>query len=226
MTMLNTQARALQFQVDSEHGGIRTVVMGTFFVVFVMGFAIANTLLPTQGLNIVAFLIAIGAGGLVAVPLERVLKKRWPSGRIVTLEADRVRLTKNGATEQEMMASDAAQIMFWRFEVQKRTRIPKGWSMLGCAIEHEGSYLVIYTFVSPDALKTFDGADRFKALVSRKDATGQKDVRENMRMAGEQRRLRDAEAHRWNFGAEMTLNDFVTYLKQIETQFPEWMPLN
>ena len=51
-------------------------------------------------------------------------------------------------------------------------------------------------------------------------------MREDLRLAGEQRRLRDAENHRWMFGAEMTPPDFITYLTRLNTQFPEWMPVN
>jgi hypothetical protein len=224
--MTTSSSASLTIPVDAEHSGIRGVVLLAFVVLIVVAFVIANNALPANGLNLLAMLIAFVVSGAVTVVLERILKRVWSSGRAIILESDRVVLSKRGVTEQEMRADQPVQTLFWRFEVQKRTRIPKGWSMLGCALENDGEYLIAYTFVSPDALNTIERRDRFRRLISRKDAEGQKTAREDMRLAGEQRRLREAEAHRWNFGAEMTADDFTIYLTELETRFTEWMPIN
>ena len=67
-------------------------------------------------------------------------------------------------------------------------------------------------------------ADQFKKLIAKRKGKSEDDAREDLRLAGEQRRLRDAENHRWMFGAEMTPTDFITYITRLKTQFPEWMP--
>ena len=48
------------------------------------------------------------------------------------------------------------------------------------------------------------------------------DARDDLRLAGEQRRLRDAENYRWLAGAELVPDDFITYINRIRAQFPEW----
>ncbi|MFN8531002.1 MAG: hypothetical protein U0670_20550 [Anaerolineae bacterium] len=213
------------FPVDAEHSGVRAVVLIVFILAGILGFMVTGFLIPSDGLNIIALFVGLALAAGAALPLERVLKHRWPSGRSVRVSSDAIRIEKRGTVERQINTEDPVQTVFWRFEVQRRARVPKGWTMLACALEAEGAYLVAYTFASPDTIKRTPHVERFKALISRRNSTGQKDMREDMRLAGEQRRLRDAETQRWMEGAEMTYDDFQAYLQILETRFPEWMPI-
>ncbi|MFN8450305.1 MAG: hypothetical protein U0521_17390 [Anaerolineae bacterium] len=84
--------------------------------------------------------------------------------------------------------------------------------MLACALQFESSYLTVYTFMSPSHESFSLSAGQFKKLISQRKGKREDDMREDLRLAGEQRRLRDAENHRWMYGAEMTPSDFTTYL--------------
>ncbi len=110
----------------------------------------------------------------------------------------------------------------WQFEITKRARIPKGWHMIACALEQDGVYLPAYTFVSPEDFESMERTGRFTKLLSKKELKSQ-GMGQDMRLAGEQRRLHKAEAQRWMYGAEMTQADFSAYLDYLQNQFPQWM---
>jgi hypothetical protein len=223
---VETVDNTLTISVDSEHGALRLVVILTFIIVWIAGFVVVSLLIPNNGLSLLAILIGFGAAYGITTLVERFLKQRWPSGRAVQVDRNGVKLLHKGALQREMMSEDPVNTLLWTFKIAKRARVPKGWSMLGCALEYENVYLTVYTFMPPTQVETLDMAQQFKKLISQRKGQGQAEMREDLRVAGEQRRLRDAETNRWMEGAEMTPSDFIAYVNRIKAQFPEWMPLN
>lgn len=204
---------------------MRLTVVLTFIGVWIVSFIVFSRVIPNEGLSLLAVLIGFGVAYAVTALLERFLKTRWPSGRVVQINRDGIQLQHKTKLQQEMLAEDPVTTLLWTFKINKRARVPKGWSMLACALEHEGQYLTVYTFVSPSQLESYELAGQFKKLFSKRKGKSDDDAREDLRLAGEQRRLREAENNRWMYGAEMTPPDFITYLDRIQTQFPEWMPV-
>ncbi|MCC6802778.1 MAG: hypothetical protein IT319_07835 [Anaerolineae bacterium] len=225
---MNTSAVVdrLVIPVDTEHGGIRLVVILTFIGIWAVSFFIINALIRSEGIGVLAIFLGFPVAYGITALLERFLKKRWPSGRYVEIDRNSIRLKKRGVLQAEVLSEDPATTLLWTFKISKRARVPKGWSMLACAIQHENESLSIYTFMSPAQVESFDMASQFKKLVAPRKGKDNEDMREDLRLAGEQRRLRDAENHRWMFGAEMTPTDFMNYLSRLNTQFSEWMPVN
>ncbi len=211
--------------VDNEHSALRLTVVLTFIGVWIVSFILLSILIPNEGLSLLAILLGFGISyGLTAL-LERVLKHRWPSGRIVEINQESIKLVKRAELQHEMLSEDPVNTLFWTFKISKRARVPKGWSMLACALEYENDYLSVYTFMSPSQLESFDMARHFKKLISQRKGKRDADAHEDLRLAGEQRRLREAENHRWMYGAEMTPDDFIAYMTRLKNQFPEWMPV-
>ncbi len=221
----STLQDSLTIPVDREHSAMRLVVVLTFIGVWIGSFIILSAVIPNEGLSLLAILIGFGIAYGATALLERYLKTRWPSGRIVHIANDGVKLKQRETLQQEMLYEDPVSALFWSFKITKRARVAKGWSMLACALEFEGQYLTVYTFASPSQLESYDMAPHFKKLIAKRKGKNPDDAREDLRIAGEQRRLRDAENHRWMSGAEMTLPDFITYVTRIKSQFPEWMPV-
>ena len=212
--------------VDTEHNGIRLAVIVAFISVWVISFIVISAVISSQGVGVLAILLGFPIAYGVTALLERFLKQRWPSGRVIQIDKNGVTLLKRAELQAQVLSEDPATALLWTFKVAKRARVPKGWSMLACALEYENSYLTIYTFMSPSQVEAFNMAMQFKKLISTRKGKGKDDMREDLRLAGEQRRLRDAESHRWMYGAEMTPPDFITYLTRLNTQFSEWMPVN
>ena len=211
------------YAVDSEHSGLRLAVLLTFIGLAIVIFIVTNAIIG-GGLAILPLLIAFAIAYGVTLLVERVLKQRWTSGRTVMVSDDGVNLVNKGTAEATVLSEDPARMVCWRFVVAKRTRVPKGWSMFACAIQIDGTTLAAYTFLSPDRADQFPRRDRFKLLEPTRKGALNSDERQDLRLAGEQRRLRDAENLRWIGGAEMTPDDFTAYCDQIADRFPQWIP--
>src|SRR5690606_7750457 len=96
--------------------------------------------------------------------------------------------------------------------------------MVACALEQDDSYLPVYTFMSPEDCDLLKVPNHFTLLTSKKEQPDQTAGKTDLRLAGEQRRLHTAENARWLNGAEMTKDDFIRYIRQLQEQFPQWMP--
>lgn len=223
---------SLIIPVDQEHGALRLVVIALFAVSWIVSFLVLSLLITNQGINIIAIVIGFLIAYAISAASESQLKRRWPSGRVIQVQRDAVQLIRGSQVEREMRSQAPVNTLFWSFQVSRRARVPKGWSMLACALEHESQYLIAYSFMSPQQVESYEEASRFKMLSKLPKApppgrgTAPTAPRDDLRVAGEQRRLRDAESQRWLNGAEMTPQDFMRYVRRIETQFPEWMPVN
>ena len=219
--MNSTADQSTTYHVDAEHGRLRLVVLLLFLGVWLISYFIFANLVVSNGLNLIAVVFSFAVAYVVTNLVEKQLKTRWPSGRTITVDSEGVRLARSGQQEQEMRADQAVNQLYWRFTVRKRSRVPKGWLMYACALEHEEKHLTVYTFLPPSSVEDYDRARLFTPLTGKKDAPGRTDLR----LAGEQRRLRDAENYRWLNGAEMSADDFKRYVEQLHSQFPEWSPL-
>jgi hypothetical protein len=215
----------VSYAVDREQSSLRWVIPGLFLLsALVIGWLI-NLVVASSGFNVLAVLGGLIGAAAVAYVAERVLKPRWKSARMLAIDADGMRLLRHGQTEVAIGAGDAPQQLRWRFEINKRARIPKGWWMVAWGLETETRMLVVYTFMSPTQLQAFEQADDFTVLLGKKAREKAGVSTETLRAAGEERRLRAAEEVRWVAGAEMTLDDFRDAQAQARRLFPEWAPL-
>lgn len=205
----------LRFPVDIEHAGLRAAVLVTFFAASFVVCGLSMVLVPDGGLlvaGIVALLIGIGAAAL----LERSLKGRWLSGRELHVDAGGLRLLRTGQVEKAIDAGAQVELLRWRFQARKQRRIPKGWFVVALALMTDETVVALYTLMSPERLESMPNADRFKTLMP-PAKTGS--VTEDMRLAGEQRRLHEAEVARWNTGAELSNDAFESALLRIDMLF-------
>ncbi|MDL1899181.1 hypothetical protein FBR02_00245 [Anaerolineae bacterium CFX9] len=226
---ISVSSGTTEYHVDSEHGGIRMATMGLFIVMFFVGFFLTNALISDAGINLLSVLVGILLATVVTMVGERQLKRVWKSGRMVVIDEHSVQIIKNGTQELKVTREDGVNAILWSFKINRRSRVPKGYSMFACALEREDErHLTAYTFMSPAQTSAFEAAGRFKPIQSRKEQQknqANNALREELRAAGEQRRLREAEDYRWMNGAEMSADDFVAYFARLEAQFSEWMPL-
>jgi hypothetical protein len=210
------------FPVDAEHTGFRLAIFGLFFLLSAAGYLLLSMVLPSEGLNLFALIGGLLFGFVLSAYAERLLKVRWPSGRAIQIDPTGARTLNRGVIEKTVRADEPASILQWRFQTRRRTRVPKGWFVVACALEQDNNYLSVYTFMSPDDLKQFDSHNYFATLPSRKESQDKSKGRDALLLAGQQRRLMDAESHRWIDGAEMTAEDFKTCVTRITEQYPQW----
>ncbi len=210
------------YSVDAEHGGLRISIVFIFIAIWIAIFVVVNTLISSEGVNILAMVISFAATALLTQQVEKLLKTRWPSGRAVQVEPNQIRIVKRSQVQHEIDPDQRVNVLLWRFKIARRSRVPKGWYMVACALEQEDHYIPVYTFMSPGDFDNLNATQHFPLLQSRKEL--EKEGRENMRLAGEQRRLHTAESIRWMEGAEMTTDDFKLFITRLQEQFPQWMP--
>lgn len=212
----------LVLPVDREHMGIRFGLVGFYVVFWIITFAVLNVVIPSEGPNIIAGLIAFIAAAVGIRLVDPLLKERWPSGRTVEIDAMGVRIRKRDVVQSEVKSQETANVLLWRFKIPRRGRMPKGWSVVACAVEQNNVYLPIYAFASPEQMERINQIARFVELVKSSNSPAGNSS-ESLRVAGEQRRLRLAEEHRWNDGAEMTVEDFTAFVTEMTSRYPLWL---
>ncbi|RMF77467.1 MAG: hypothetical protein D6737_17640 [Chloroflexi bacterium] len=219
-----TENNLIEINVDTELGMWRLGVIAFFFVGAIILFIIFSKLIPGSGINILAGILSLVVTAIIAQQVERFLKPHLNSNRTLQIQDQQIRLISKNKSQFEINGSQHVNVLMWRFKIGRRTRVPKGWFMVACALEQENEYLPVYTFMSPEDFEEMTLAKEFDLLKSRKNTKSSNIGSEDLRLAGKQRRLHQAEGHRWMNGAEMTKDDFINYLTQLQNQFPEWMP--
>ncbi len=210
---------SLEFEVDKEHSGVRLVGCLTFLIGAVASYLIINTIIPNGGL------ITVGAALAIAVALtygaDYLSKIYWPSNRAIQFMDDLILLVKGNQIQGEINAGLNVNLIQWHFEAKRHPRVPKGWYVVANALEQDGEFIVSYSIASPsdfDALPLSRLSQKFQKKKGKKDDT--RDLRE----AGSQRRIAQAEFHRGEYGAEMSLDDYHAYLDYLADTYTSWMP--
>jgi hypothetical protein len=209
----------LRVPVDPEHGLLRFAVILTFIVSGTGSYFLFNVLLgEIPFINLIAIGLSIAIAVVTTRAVESGMQRRWPSGRYFEIDGQRLRLGSGSRTTREIDGSQHVNVMTWRFTITKRTRVPKGWYVVALAMMQDDLYLPLYTFMSPEDFDAMPLAEHFPVLTPSKTKE-----QGDLRLAGQQRRLRTAEYARWNEGAELTRADFDTVLAALREKFPMWM---
>jgi len=204
------------FRVDAEHGNLRLAVAVTFVLSSVICFFILAAVIPAEAVNLIAILGALVLGSLISAAAERALKRRWPSGREIAYQPEQLTLQQHGKPQTQIELNRETQLLQWRFEINKRARVPRGWLMVAMAVRYipDDIYLPVYTLMSPEVFAAFDETNAFVELEKQKENDSG-----DLRLAGEQRRLHAAESYRWQEGVEMTNEDFEALYRLLRTQY-------
>lgn len=208
---------SLTFAVDPEHSRLRLVVAVVFVVLAILLFFALSLAFPASGLNLLASIGALVVAAVMTQYFERQLKRRWPSGRQLRVSSNTLELLKDEQSIHKVTFSADSRLLRWYFTVQRRSRVPKGWAMVALAVQDENATVAAYTLMSPQQLEQINANEKFTLL--QKPVSGAATT-EELRLAGLQKRLHEAEQLRWQDGAEMTLADFTTLAETIERYIP------
>jgi hypothetical protein len=77
--------------------------------------------------------------------------------------------------------------------------------------------------MSPKDFEAMPDSAQFTPLISNKK-NKQQELTQDLRAAGQERRLRTAEGARWAEGAELTSAAFQEVVAELRQRFPDWMP--
>lgn len=197
--------------VDVEHLGVRLGVPLAAAAALLLAFWGGPRLLDALGLTssqvgLCLFPLAIGAAVAAAFLSDRLIKRFWPSTRVLLLDDRHLILEDHGRPEAVIDWNGRVNMLSWRFKVKRRGRVPKGHLCLAVQLVQDDAHLTVYTFVSPKESGSVEDFDAFTPLAPRRTL---KDERLSLRVAGQQRRLLQAEDERWEHGAELASGDFL-----------------
>lgn len=214
-------ATGLRLPVDPEHGMLRLLVIVSFVVSGLGTYLLLNTFVGDRipFMNLISIGMAILMATFITRSVEAGMKRRWPSGRVFEIDGGKIRLKTGDEITREIDGEQHVNLLSWRFTINKRSRVPKGWYVVAVALMQDDLHLPIYAFMSPDDFEAMPHNEHFTVLTPQKESEKDKS---NLRLAGQQRRLRTAEYARWNEGAEMTKEDFLMALSTLQTSFPAW----
>jgi hypothetical protein len=200
-----------RYPLDVEHLGIRIAVPLLAFAALILGGWLIPQLLEALGLRstVVGFLqlpLIVGAAIGGAYLGDRLLKGRWLSGRELRLDESCLVMREKDGTENQIVWDERVNVLAWRFTVARRGRVPKGYVCLALQFIQDEQQVTFYGFVNPKQVDSLPSVDVFTPLAGRATL---KDERLSLRVAGQQRRLLQAEDERWRQGGELTADDFI-----------------
>ncbi len=221
MQSLNAPERApdLEFQVDREHSGVRLLGCFTFLFSAIGSYWLVSLIFANGGL------LAVGAALAIAVALtyliDHLAKRYWPSNRVIQFADDMIQLIKGAQLQGAIDGGATVNLLMWHFEAKRHPRVPKGWYVVANALEQDGEMIVSYSIASPS---DFEGLPLSRLSVKYQKKKRKKGEQQNLREAGVQRRIAQAEFHRGELGAELSLDDYHAYLDYLADTYTSWMP--
>ncbi|MCA0453354.1 MAG: hypothetical protein LCI00_05210 [Chloroflexi bacterium] len=218
---VTSDTEKLHLQVDREHNALRLATVLLFIFVGVLTFFITNALITSEGLNLLAAIIAFAVAAIVTRVSEPTLKRMWPSKRFLELDSEGARLMNETTVQSAILAEATANTYYWCFKIPRRGRMPKGWYVIACALQQDDTFIATYAFASPENMERLKELKEFVELKG-EDKKAKTAKADSLRLAGEQRRLRVAEEHRWHDGAELTVPDFEALIKRLNGLYVRW----
>ncbi len=220
------------FPVDIEHLGFRIALP---LITFGSGVLIWLALIDPVD-NWLAFNVGIAGLGwvvsaalgmisaiLIGIAADRLLKRYWPSRRSLVVNPETllfIDAKRNHPSQKTIYLNRRINPMLWRFLVIRSTpKAPSGWSMLAMQLNQDDTEMILYTFLSPKKVKTFALYDLFHVLLAAKESQSPK---LGVRETAEQRRLRKLEQARWENGAELRPDDFLSLAETLLPLIEEW----
>lgn len=213
-------------RIDAEHFAIRLLVpiltIGVVVLAHVGGLALLGDALG-EGANPVCVMLPVDvvvlfAGGAL---IERGLKRLIPSRRSALLTSEALTVSDRRRRPARDVCIDwgrTVNVTAWRFTVQRRTRVPKGWFLMALHLLQDEEEVILYTFMPPREAEAVVGYRNFVRLRPRRETQSNTDLS----AVAEQRRLLKLEDARWNDGAEIAREDFCAMLSVLQRRVPGW----
>ncbi|RMG75606.1 MAG: hypothetical protein D6711_06190 [Chloroflexi bacterium] len=210
-----------EFLIDPEPAGLRLAVVAAFFIGFIGGFAVLSTVFSLGACSLIGIFGGLGVATVLTLVTENVLRRVWKSNRRLVVENDRLAFEFGGKPMRAIKPGGQVNVLAWRFATKRRTRVPKGWYMVAINFEQDDVYLPVFTLMSPEAFDALPFKDIFFELTgTRRDLEKEQDLR----LAGQKRRILMAETARGIDGVEMLNEDFMRFVLYMRETFSTWMP--
>lgn len=213
---------------DPEHAGLRLVVVFVLAAALVAGFfllrAVLESVAPDLGSpSILACFGALPLAMLAGAGVEALLKRTWVSGRRLLLGDDELRLQRPERADVALNLQQTVNETWWHFPLRgyqrggRERRVPDRYHCVAGQLQQEGKRIVVFTFVPPTRLETWQMDTPFyrlnptevydSSMGSRLQGPVRPEIPTEV-IAGESGRYWLVERHRWQQGVELTPGDF------------------
>lgn len=221
---------ARTFRVDVEHVGIRVaipviIILGGIVLYLLISKLIVPALtmgrVETDDVNdflsiVVAAFGALGIGALG----DHILKRVWPSGRNLTLNAESLLLHNKNGSEIALNLTRPLSATTWRFKVRRSSpRAQSGWYMMAAQLIQDDKSITFYSFLPPKQADNLPLIKLFTELLPKIEIEKKN---QPLRVISEQRRLDTVEDDRLVDGAELRPNDYLEVLNGLRPFVAEW----
>jgi hypothetical protein len=211
--------------IDTEHSSqllVPVLALVIAAVVHVIGLMLFRNVLKEIASPICAMLLIDAAVFIAAWSvIDRFLRRIRPSPRYATLNSEALVITdgrQHPAQVTRIAWDKAVNIKAWKFTINRRTRVPKGWYCLALYLLQDETDAILYTFMNPQLAEVAIGYGHFVRLQPRQNSASDADLD----MLTEQRRLLKLENLRWQDGAEISPEDFNALLAVLQQRVPTW----
>ncbi len=233
--MTQRSANKVAFHLDSEHKGIRYTVLLILLCSFVAAFLLADRIwsavLPQiQTSAILSCLAAIPASLLLSAVAELVFKRRWHSGRTLTVSQDAIDLDLGDEGGPRIDRSQPYRTLWWALPLAgfarggRERRIPSRWFCFAGQVQQNGQRIVVFSYTSPRRANEWLQSYAFTRLNAEEVYNTSMRARRGMParpelppevVAGANGHYWLAERNRWREGVEMVQDDFEHFLQMI-----------
>lgn len=241
--MIDMKSLPIVLHADAEHGNLRTAVVVLLAVVIVVIFLLLNAIWPAiapAGLVDFSFVITCTSAiflGVVAVwGIEKGLKQVWHSGRSLSINESSI-LIEDEELSFKLHWDGHINLLHWRFVLKgykrggRERRVPENWVCLATQMQEGAERVVVYCYTSPKLAEEFldvYGREQYheinlaevfsKAMKSNLlSIPSRPDKIPNEYLTGKDGLYWLAEQTRWRDGFELSLSDYETFLKSVNS---------
>ncbi len=227
-TTSGSAPNTLVLNADPEHAGLRVtiilVLVAAIFLAFLLLRALLTRYLPQIGSPaVLACLGAIPLALALSAGIEALLRRSWPSGRRLVLDARGLTLQRAGRDEATLRWDEPIAATWWHFPLAgyqrggRERRIPDRWHCVAGQLQQGDARIVAFAFV-PSAkvealqgrvpLFTLEPKDVYDSSLRRRlEGPARPELPAEL-IAGEAGPYWLAERNRWQQGVELLPDDF------------------
>jgi hypothetical protein len=207
---------------DRFHGGVRAAALFMWLAAIVVVFIVLRLVvgLFIADLGGAGVLVLVVLAVVLAQPLaflgEKWLVTRWPSGRALRLEPNKL-VWQERAGAQTFDLTTTLNYWRWRFVVKRRRggRIPVGHQLFALRLVQGDEEFSVYTFLAPTAAQA--AAERYSFYELRRPSDAAQAT-----LGGRDAIFLAAEDARWQGGAELDPADFEALLQHLAARAPDF----
>ncbi len=220
-TLSQSQTDELIIPVDTKPNAIQLYAFLSFVLGAGIAYSVGSTLFELGWCSLIGVFFGVVGGVTASFVTEKGLNAVWVSDRFVHVSSTRIAFVFGGKESRSIDPTEKINVTAWHFTTRRRSRVPKGWIVAGFSLEQDDVYLPVYALIPPDELEKLESVALYRELKgSRRDYKATEDVR----LAGEQRRLLMAETARSIDGVEMDPEHLDLLILHLQVHFPGWMP--